>query len=392
MKKITIILTALVFVSLLFTSCQKAKEPEGKKETQVQQAQKEEVKQPAEMKPTETKPEVQPQPAAPTAKEEKPQAMEPGPLTEAEQKFVEKMDFGPLTTPNAFETIDEAKKYLKILLKGNHRNVRFFTRFLDKERSQDEYGIAIRSALSVLNPTKKKNFKLFIRVLEEKRDYPKGLSEAIRALRGSGDKRVIELDKELLNHPAAGVRLEAAGALLIEGYGDVALPVLDELTEKEGYSSALYLLFAGPGKIIDEHGYKIVEKALNNPKAEVKITAVKLLLESKKITNEKAEEITLGILDKFKDYTLKNYGLTHDPSAIHKIIPLQNSSEINIDRATQDRNSDSRACEYTMSFLGRLKSKKAIPPLRYIEKNNTEWWYNCWDNNARDALHTIEGE
>ena len=51
---------ALIFVSFLFASCQKAKEPEGKKEVQ---AQKEGVKQ----KPSEAKPEVRPE-----QKEQKP--------------------------------------------------------------------------------------------------------------------------------------------------------------------------------------------------------------------------------------------------------------------------------------------------------------------------------
>lgn len=60
MKKITIILTALILSSFLFASCQKAKETEGKKEVLVQQAQKEEVaQQPAEIKFIETKPEGQ---------------------------------------------------------------------------------------------------------------------------------------------------------------------------------------------------------------------------------------------------------------------------------------------------------------------------------------------
>ncbi len=59
MKRTAIILVALMFVSFLFTSCQKAKEPEGKKKVQ---AQKEELKpQPSETK-SESKQEAKSQP------------------------------------------------------------------------------------------------------------------------------------------------------------------------------------------------------------------------------------------------------------------------------------------------------------------------------------------
>lgn len=370
MKKVAIILMALILLSFSITSCRKAKEPESTKQTP---AQKEEIK-------PETKPEVQPTqqpPAAPVAKEEKPHAMEPSPLTEEEQKFIEEMEFGPLNTPNAFKSKDEATRYLKILIKGNHRNVRFFQKFEDKERAQREYGIAIESALSVLNPTKKENFELIIRVMKEKRDYSIAVALAIKKLKGSGDKRVIELDKELIKHPDAGVRLEAAGALLVEGYPDTALPVLDELA-KEGSTGALYYLFSKPGKIIDERGYAIVEKALNHPKAEVKISAVKLLLDAKKITKERAEEMALATLTIFK--SSKEYGIGWDDK--RGIIPLP-GFEKDFEKSNQQQGSDWRAIETAISILVELKSKKAIPALERLARNPDASYLQ---NRANDAL------
>lgn len=68
MRKTAIIFAALILLSFLFTSCQKAKETEAKKEVQ---AQREEVKQePSETKPPETKAEIQSEPSPQELKKE----------------------------------------------------------------------------------------------------------------------------------------------------------------------------------------------------------------------------------------------------------------------------------------------------------------------------------
>ncbi len=385
MKKITIILTALVFVSFLFTSCRKAKEPEGKKETQGQTQKPEATQSEEEVKqqPVETKSEI-------LSKQESTIEIKSGLVTDEERKKVEEKFQGEIFEEN-FENDKEVIEHLKILLKGNHKTFHLDTPYMPDvhkgERiSQFQYGDVIRILLSFLKV--KDAFNFAIEILKTKTEYPEAVSEAAKVLRFAQDKSVIPLLKEVAKHPNPTVRLEASGSLLSLGDADTALPILDELAEKEGYSGALYLLFTGPGKIMDERGYKIVEKALNNPKAEVRISAVKLLLESKKITKEKAEETALGILGELKDKTLKDYGLAPGPKGSGKILPLSDITDVR--KAKEQENSDGRACEYTMNLLAGLKSKKAVPALKYIEKTNTEWWYVCWNNHAKDALIVIE--
>lgn len=203
------------------------------------------------------------------------------------------------------------------------------------------------------------------------------------------DKNVIPVLQEIVKHPGPDVRLQAAGSLIVIGDADTALPVLDELAEEEGYSSALYYLFSKPGKIIDERGYAIVEKALNNQKAEVRIHAVNLLLESKKIPKEKAEEMALKILEELKNKTIKDYGLMAiNPKESIRVKQLPGLN-IDVEQANQLHSSDSRACDYTISIVTELKSRKALNTLKHIGIQNTEWWYVC-KRGVKEALESIE--
>jgi len=385
MKKSIIPVIAIIVTIFLFTSCQKAKESEGKKEA-IQQTQKEALKQPSAISP-----EIQ-------TKQETSIEIKDSPLTEEEQKEFEKFG-GDWMSPNVFKNEKQAIKILKILVKGDHMTIRWFqtpppTSEEEQQRIKKIYSDDIATALSVINPkTNREGFNLAIEILKKKKDYPEAMVAAAIVLKVAQDKSEIPLLREVAKHPNPTVRLQAAGALIMLGDADTALPILNELAEKEGLSGALYLLFTGPGKITDERGYSIVEKALKYPGAEVRISAVKLLLESKKITKEKAEEIALGILKELKDKTLKDYGLMRDPKNIYAIVSIPASGIVDVEGVQQRHHSNSRACEYTISLLATLRSKKAIPILRSIEKSNTEdeAWYNCKDNNARDALHVIEG-
>ncbi len=403
MKKITIILTALLFVVLLIISCRKAKEPESKKEIQVQQAH-EEVKQaseqqPTEVKPSETKPEAQPRQEQPLAE------IKSSPVTEAERKKVEAKFHGEILR-EAFKTDKEVIEYLTILLKGNHKT--FHLKTPDKPGATEgeplrrfQYGDVIRILLSYLKI--KDSFPFAIEILKTKKDYPEAMSTAAKILKFAQDKSVIPLLREVAKHPDPTVRFEAAGSLLSLGDADTALPILDELTEKEGYSSTLYYLFSKLGKIIDERGYAIVEKALKHPKAEVRIHAVKLLLDSKKITRDKAEEMAIRILEELKDRRRSSYGIggrkpqKQSYPAETEWFALPGYEGKTIEELEKPYHSDSRACEYTVSILSELKSKKAIPALKYIKKNNiekTEYGalyigYVCSEDEVTTALENI---
>jgi hypothetical protein len=321
---------------------------------------------------------------------------QPSALTKEEQKLLDQIGENVLIAPTEyFESQEDAIPYLKILLKTDHKSISLYKGYeaLSDDKRRQDYDEAMSKAIAVLNPKTKEGLRLLIEVLKTKKEYPRSLAEAARAVKVSKDKSVIPLLRQVAKSPSSKVRLEAAGALLMLGDADTALPVLDALVEQERSVGALYYLFRGPGKIIDERGYKIVEKALNSPKSEVKISAVKLLLDAKKINKEKAEEMALEILQELKAKTLEDYGLTYAPKAKGgvEVIPLPGVN-IDVKEAHEQERSDGRACEYTMSFLGRLKSKKALSILRHIEENNTEWWYTCWSYQAKDALLAIEGE
>lgn len=369
MKRIIIISVALILSSFLFTSCQKAKESEPPKQTQVQTS---ETQQSLEQK---TENQIK-QAELPTEIK--------SPLTEEEQKEFDEYG-GEWVTPEVFGNDEkEAIKILKILIKGDHKTIRWYRKAfpqLPDSEIKKLYGSNIGDALSVINPkTNKEGFNLAIEILKTKKEYPEAMVTAAIALKVAQDKKAIPLLREVVKHPNPTVRLQAAGSLIMLGDADTALPILNELAEKEGLSGALYLLFTGPGKIIDERGYAIVEKALKYPGAEVRISAVKLLLESKKIIKEKAEEVALGIVNELKDKTLKDYGLVAiNPKESIDVKALP-SSNIDVGKADKQHSSDSRACDYTISMLGDLKSKQAIPLLKHIHEKNTGLEYVCHEN------------
>jgi hypothetical protein len=323
-------------------------------------------------------------------------------LTEQEQREFEKFG-GDWETPNVFKDEKEAIKYLKILLKGDEKTIRWYQNLDMRGKSKEEaekrrkwrYSDNIATALDAIDiGTNKEGFSLAVQVLKTKRDYPEALARAAEVVKFAHDPSVIPILREIVNYPVPWVRLQVAGSLLSLGDADTALPILDELAEKEGYTGALYYLFSGPGKIIDERGYRIVEKALNNPKAEVKISAVKLLLEANRIAKKKGEEISLGILETFINKTEKDYGIGR------RKIPGKTYSEKyvlpgyegkSLDELEKPYISDGRACDQAMWILGELKSQKAISLLKTIKETHTEVGWVCWENRAdRRAEKALE--
>lgn len=373
----------LVLAILSVTSCQKVKEPEGKKESIVQQRQEETTQRSADQR-------IDSQ-----DKQEEPTVEDRLSLvTEIERKKIKAQFHGEILQEN-FKNEKEIVGYLRILLKGDHRSFRMDTPHPASMEKDDQirryqYGDVIGILLSYLNPkTNKDAFDMAVEILKTKRDYPSAMSSAARAVKFAKNLSVLPLLRETLKHSDQRVRLESAGSLLVLGDADMALPVLEELAEKEGFIGALYYLFSSPGIIIDARGYTIVEKALINPKAEVRITAVKLLLDSKKITKEKAEDISLSILQALKDKTIQNYGLMPvKPKESIAVKPLPGSN-IDVDKSDKQNSSDSRACEHAASLLGQLRSSKALPVLKQIASRKTEWWHTCkWG--IKEAIEAIE--
>ncbi|MEW6068466.1 MAG: HEAT repeat domain-containing protein [Nitrospirota bacterium] len=409
MKKATIfILTALILTTFLFISCQKAKEGERKKEVQMPQVETkpqplesntggqstkqkekdigryieetikngetippsviEEINKKAMEDIKKIKEDHEKQIALEREKREieiekvEPAEVKEGPLTEEEQRFVEEIGEGPLITPNAFNSEAEAIKYLKILLKGDHRTIRFFYGY--KERSQSEYAIAINSALYVINTkTNKKGYNLAVEVLKTKWEYPEAMEAAAIHVRFIQDPKIIPLLRPLLKHPDLRVRREAAASLYDLNDANTALPVLEELIEKHGDRGAMVHLFDWKkGEIVklkDEHGYNILLKAMNHNSVYVRVEATFLLYDAKRISKEDAEKVAINALLNYKP--MREYGLSYDSRG--ELIPIKRIDDTELEKAKKQWGSDNRAYYTAIALLGKLKNTKAIPVL-----------------------------
>lgn len=292
----------------------------------------------------------------------------PGPLTEEEQKFVENISDDLLMTPEALKTEKTARKYIKILLKGEHRTIRW-SRAAGSENNQKQYySDVMATALSKLNPKNKESLDLIIEVVKTKREYPKVLAEAANALGKSGDKRVVPLLQDIVKNQNADTKLNAGRALLLFGNIDTALPVLDELS-KEGHTAALGSIFHNmQGKEWQQRGVGIIRKALSYNNNESKALAALFLvgLSKKGLIDDdlhKYEDMLLAMLEdvlnkKKWDKPVKGEGY-----------------------------SDHRALETVILALTELKSVRAIPLLKRL-KIHSEASY--LDRRAVDAINNIE--
>ncbi|MBM4278369.1 MAG: HEAT repeat domain-containing protein [Deltaproteobacteria bacterium] len=351
MKKILfLVIAGICFLTL---SCQRSQPPEAKKEVQVQ---KEEIKQPplVESKSLDqTKREVKESIPQEPKKEEKETSLakQPSPLTEEEQKIVDEIGENILIAPTKyFESQEDAVPYLKVLLKGDHRNIKLYKGFeaLGEDKRKEDYDEAMSKAVMALNPRTKEGKQLIIEVLRTKREYQSTLSEAARAVRASQDKSIIPLLREVLKSSATRVRLEAAGSLLALGDADTALPVLDELT-REGATSALGFIFHNmQGKEWEQRGIALIKKALTYENNESRALAALFLigLTQRRVIKEDIRGIEDILINISKDILEK------------KSWPI-----------TSHGYSDHRALETVILAFWELKSKKAIPVLRSISEH-----------------------
>ena len=316
------------------------------------------------------------------------------PLTESEQKYVDEIH-GRIVAPDVQFKGKNVLRYLKILVKGNPKTIRWYINHPESEEAQKEdYGGAIASAFEELDLNKSKEaYSLALEVLKTKKDYPEALAGAVSALGKTGNQGAIPPIREIAKSPDEGLQLIAVGALLKLGDGDTALPILDRLATK-GYPLAIRLLVSKSGVLYDKRGKAILVKALSNPRAEVTMMAA-MSLYRMGLDKGKCEEAALNIMKthlykKNEDYGFKMLG--GNPSNL-KLLPSYKNR--NLKELAQNFYSDMRACSYAAWLLGELKSKKAIPMLEYMEKNNTGVGFVCWENAADraagNALDKIRG-
>jgi HEAT repeat protein len=280
-------------------------------------------------------------------------------LTEQEQKDFEKFG-GEWVSPAVFKSEREAIKYLKILLKGNEKTIRWYQNWelLDKDRETREkekkqnYGENIATALHAIDTkTNKEGLRLAIEVLKTKREYPEALEGAAkairRALRYSGDEELIPLLREVATHPNSLVRLFVAEALLDLGDSNTALPILDEVT-RQGYTTALRFIFdTMKGKDWEQKGIASFRKALTYDNNESKALSALFLI---RLTN--------------------NARIKEDLGKIESMLLEMFESILNKQKWDEPINgkgySDLRAVETIIPALKELKSQKAIPLLKRL--------------------------
>jgi TPP-dependent indolepyruvate ferredoxin oxidoreductase alpha subunit len=255
-RKIATAFFSIILFGFLYSGCSQAKEAEQNKELRVQ---KEEVKQPKE------------------GKKDDSSVLQPSPFTEEKQKLLDKIDDNILKAPTAyFDSQEGAAPYLRILLKGDHRNIRLYRGYeaLSEDCRKQDYDEAMSKAVTVLDPKTKAGLQLLIEVLKTKREYPVSLAQAANAVNRSQNNSVIPLLREVVKNPSLEVRYAAGNSLLVLGDVDTALPVLDELT-KEGVANALYTVYHNmQGKKWERRGIESIRKALTYDNNESKARAV----------------------------------------------------------------------------------------------------------------------
>jgi hypothetical protein len=304
-------------------------------------------------------------------------------LTEEEQQafatFKQRTD--PWESPTVFSSNKEALKYLKILVKGDHQTIKWYSDNNDLPTEEDKkqtYSEDISTALYNFFPRSNKEevFDVLVKILQTKWEYPEAMEEAAVHIRFVQDPKIIQLLLPLLKHPNAPVRREAAASLYELNEADAALPVLEELIQQHSDSRAMVHLFEWKkGEIVkfrDDRGYNILLKAMGHKSVYVRVQATSLLYDAKRISKENAEKVAIDALIVYKP--MREYGLTYDSRG--ELIPTNPIDGSELKRVISQWGLDKRAYIDAINLLGKLKSDKAIPILEkfanQVEDNYTK--------------------
>jgi hypothetical protein len=268
-------------------------------------------------------------------------ALDSGILTEKEQQAFAtfKQRTGPWESPNVFSSDKEALNYLKILVKGDHRTIKWYSdnKYLPTEKDKKQiYSEDISTALYRFFPRSNKEevFDVLVKILQTKWEYSEAMEAAAIHIRSAQDPRVIQLLRPLLKHPNPPVRREAAASLFELNEADAALPVLEELIQQHSDRGAMVHLFEWKkGEIVklkDDRGYNILLKAIENKSVYVRVEATFLLYDAKRISRENAEKIAIDALLSYKP--LRDYGLSYDSRG--ELIPTGHIDDLQLENST----------------------------------------------------------
>lgn len=306
-------------------------------------------------------------------------------ISEAEQQIVENIGCA-LDSDKVFKSSNQAISYLKVLIKGDYSKIRAYQNELKSnqrleialkgkieqytERVAEEwYEGDMQVAISKIETKSKDGVEAIAQVIEVKKKYPKAVATAIKKLRQINNSRLLY---ELSKHKSPAVRLEAAGKLLLMGDRKVALTVFEDLIQIESYSPAISGLLNGRGKALHEDCISVLDKAINNPKAEIRLIAAKALYDNQRINVATVENIAFSIISNLKNKTTIDYGI--DGVSIDSV----NANAITY---TADRLgrfiSDSKACDMSIKLLSKSTNIRYINVINIIKDNNTDWRYVC---------------
>jgi hypothetical protein len=295
-----------------------------------------------------------------------------GPLTEEEQKAFEKSAGPGWQGPGVFKTQEEAIKYLKILVKGDEKTIRWFQE-ADMRARKNLYDSHLAIALSAIDTGRSREaFNLAVEVLKNKRDYPKALGGAARAvgkgLKDPGDEQVIRLLREFSTYPDSTVRLFVGEALVKAGDSNTGLQILDDVT-KEGTTAALGFIFETmDGKKWEGEGVESIKKALTYENKESNALAALFLIQ---LTNKGRLKEDLG--------KIENMLLEMFESILNKQKwdePIQGKGY-----------SDGRTVGIIIIAFQTLKSRNAIPLLKRLLTHPQRSYLG---RRAEEAIRQIE--
>jgi hypothetical protein len=297
------------------------------------------------------------------------ESAEDGIITDEEQEWFYKIR-GDHENSNSFISMSDARKYLRIALKGNHKTIKWYA---DKKKEYPEYARtsiysgSMAAAVGSLMPERHiEDYGLIIRVLKEAKEYPDALKAAIIQVGHAKDTSLIPILEGFINHHEPDIRLEAAHSLLKLGEVDTALTVLDEQI-KMGKTIALgHVYHTFYGKDWQERGLAQIRKALGYENNEVKALAALFLIH---LRNEEV------IKDDLKPLGKLLFEICEEIVAKEKW-PMSSYGY-----------SDHRALGSIIIAFVELDEKKAIPCLKKIAEHPEA---SFLDRDAKKAIEKLE--
>jgi hypothetical protein len=295
------------------------------------------------------------------------ESAEDGIITDEEREWLAKIG-GGFNSSNDFRIMSDARKFLRIMLKGSPNTIKWYIENRDTETSRySQYGTDIWAAVGRINPEMDiEGYSLIMRVLKEAKEYPDALKAAIIQVGHAKDTSAIPILKGFINHPDRSLRLQLGKSLLDLEDIDSALPILDKAAEEWATSALGHIFHNMIGTEWEKRGIEHIRKALKYEHGESRALAAMFMigLSDKGYIKDSKEEywnilikIAEEILSK-KEWVSSSYGY-----------------------------SDRRALNTVLTVFSEHGDKSAIPLIRRIAEHPEIGYLR---NNAKKLLERLE--